>query len=170
MTFGRALLLIWLGFHLVTMVASMTKDLPLGKALRPYTDWYQWRVGVHQNWTMYAPNPRMQTIWVEYVGIRADGSEVPLDLFVGRPDPKGWITRYVRAGKLERNSTSRKHIRASFVRWYCRTSKEAGDPLKHIRAEKVTVPTPPPDKRADMPDRTEWPEKRVRLETWNCRS
>ena len=168
MTPTRILLCVWLAFHLLTMVVSITKDTPFGKAVRPYTDPYQWRVGVHQNWTMYAPNPRTSTDWVEYTGIYAGDTEVPLPLDVGRPDPTAVIWSYVRAGKLERNSVSRKHIRASYVRWFCRTSKEAGKPLRKITATEVRVVTPPPEQRGDLP-RSAWPERRKVLESWNCK-
>lgn len=163
---ARWLLLAWLALHLFTMTVSMAKDTAFGKMFRPYTDPYQWRVGVHQNWTMYAPNPRLSTTWLEYTGIHDDKSEVPLELFIGRPDPLGIQTHYEREGKLERNAVSRKHIRASFVRWYCRTSKEAGKGLRQIRVEKVAVHTPPPE---DFKPRSEWRETRNVLETWNCK-
>ena len=166
MTPGRILLCIWLAFHLLTMVASMTKELPIGKAIRPLTDPYQWRVGVHQNWTMYAPNPRVSTVWVEFIGVYGDASTTPLPMFVGRPDTDAIIWRYMRAGKFERNAVSRKHLRASMVRWYCRTAKEEGKDLRKIRTETVTVITPPPEKHGP---RSEWRETRSPLETWNCK-
>lgn len=163
---ARWLLLAWLALHLFTMTVSMAKDTSFGKLFRPYTDPYQWRVGVHQNWTMYAPNPRMSTSWVEYTGVRDDKSELALALPIGRPDPNGIQWWYEREGKLERNAVSRKHIRASFVRWYCRTQQEKGDPIRQIRAEEVAVHTPPP---GDWRPRTEWRETRKKLETWNCK-
>lgn len=166
MTPTRWLLLVWLAAHLLTMSVSMAKDTAYGKALRPWTDPYQWRVGVHQNWTMYAPNPRMATTWLEYTGIHDDATEVPLAQLVGQPDPTGVITHYEREGKLERNGVSRKHIRASFVRWYCRVSLEQGKPLRQIRVVKATQHTPPP---SSWTPRSTWPIRRTKLETWNCK-
>jgi hypothetical protein len=180
----RPLLLIWLVWHLFVMGVDLSKhvsrSLAAGSALqrslavvadlRDYTEWYQWRIGVHQNWSMFIPNPRTSTSWLEVEGITLDKQRVALPLIVGEPDPEGWLLTYPRAGKHERNAVAghRKRLRAAYTRHYCRVNKEAGRPLRGIDFYAVSYRTPPPEQRGARP-RSEWPRTRRKLGGWNCK-
>ena len=163
----RGLLLCWLAFHLLTMTVSLSKGSAFHRWMHPYTDWYQWRVGIHQNWSMFAPNPRLSTVWLEFEGVDESGGVEPIPMVSGTPDPHGWILRYARAGKLERNAVARKHIRASYVRFFCGKSRSDGHPYRRIQIYKLSQPTIAPALRAHTP-RSEWPTNRTLLEDWNC--
>lgn len=189
----RPLLLVWLVWHLFVMSVDMAKhvsrtieknSIPASIAepvrafggvlgsyskLRAYTEWYQWRIGVHQNWSMFVPNPRLSTTWLEVEGVRKDRTRRALPLIVGEPDPEGAIWTYARAGKHERNAVSghREKLRMAYTRYYCAKAKAAGDPLKAVEFFAVSVPTPRPEMRADKP-REAWPRRRKKLGGWNC--
>lgn len=162
---------LFLLFHLAMMTVSMSKsgrkDNAAAKAVfeggRPYTEPYQWTFGLHQNWPMFAPNPRTSTSWLEVEGKRAsDGSYVPIDMPHGVPDARGHIVLYDRSGKLERNALSREHLRAAFVRWACRTHPE---PLQAVKLWRADQKTQPPGSGP----RETWPVKRRVFEEWRCK-
>lgn len=156
-----SLFIVW---HLLMMTASMSAASGLTKELVKLTDPYQWTFGLHQNWPMFAPNPRLETSWLEAEGKLDDGTVVPLELPHGMPDPEGTILLYDRSGKLERNASTRDHIRAAFVRWYCRTHEPA---LAKVRFTLVRQPTPPPG--SNPGPRSEWKVQRRELEEWRCK-
>lgn len=166
----RALISAYLVIHLFTMSVSLARRSPVGELLHPITDPWQWTVGMHQNWDMFVPDPRLETSWLEVEGIRADGTRVPVAMPHGTPDPRGVILAYDRSGKLERNAVAskRKALRASFVRWICAEQAAAGDPFTEVAFTRAAQATPPPGKRADSP-RADWPIRRSPLETWKCR-
>ena len=170
-----ALKILWSLFlvgHLLMMTVSMAKtgrDHPVvgtfWKTARPYTEPYQWTFGLHQNWPMFAPNPRLATSWLEVEGKRAsDGGYEPIQMPHGTPDPRGHILLYDRSGKLERNALSREHLRAAFVRWACRTHPVPLQKVKFVRADQST---PAPGTAAGP--RESWPIRRRELEEWRCK-
>jgi hypothetical protein len=163
---------VFLVFHLLMMTVSMAKsgrDTPVVgdffRAVKPFTEPYQWTFGLHQNWPMFAPNPRLSTSWLEVTGkLASDGTYVPVAMPHGTPDPRGHILLYDRSGKLERNASSREHLRAAFVRWACRTHPE---PLQAVKFVKATQTTPPPG--SDPGPREMWRVRRSPLEEWRCK-
>lgn len=165
----RALVSVYLGVHLITMAVSVARRTPIGETLHPLTDPWQWTVGMHQNWDMFVPDPRLETAWLVVEGVRPDGSRVPIAMPHGTPDPQGVILLYDRSGKLERNAVSgkRKALRASFTRWACREHAEAGDRLTEVAFRKRSQRTPRPEARDGTP-RAEWPVRETELESWNC--
>lgn len=182
--FLRPLLLVWLVWHLFVMSVDLSKHVsrsigpgfgPLYVALdawsglRDWTEWYQWRVGVHQNWSMFVPNPRLSTSWLVVEGVRPDGTRVPLELVVGRPDEDSWIGHYERAGKHERNALARHRdrLRMAYTRHFCRLAREAGEPLKSVQFFQEVQPTPPPARRG-LQARADWKLTRRELGGWNC--
>ncbi|MCA9567201.1 MAG: hypothetical protein KC656_05140 [Myxococcales bacterium] len=188
----RPLLLVWLVWHLLVMSVDVSKHvsrtLPSGGATAPLqealdtwaslrdpigpwpgTEWYQWRVGVHQNWSMFVPNPRLSTSWLVVEGVRPDKSRVPLPLVVGRPDPNGVIWSYARAGKHERNAEGghRERLRMAYTRYYCRVMAARGEPLRSVEFFIESQATPPPERRGETP-REQWPVSRRKAGGWNC--
>ncbi len=183
---SRRLLLAWLCWHLFVMSVDIAKHVermldpssvpalrPVDRALAAWaglrflTEPYQWRIGLHQNWSMFVPNPRLNTSWLEVEGERPDGSRIPLPLVVG--EPSGPIWRYARAGKHERNAlgTHRKALRMAYTRYYCRTMAARGEPLARVHFTRVARRTPPPAQRGRLP-RERWPVHRTDLGGWNC--
>lgn len=180
----RPLLLIWLAWHLFVMSVDIAKHAskrmgsgfgPLDTALdaysglRAYTEWYQWRVGVHQNWSMFVPNPRLATSWLVVEGVRPDKTRVPLELEVDRPEVDSWIGHYERAGKHERNAlgSHRDRLRMAYTRYFCRVMAERGQPLRSVEFFVEAQRTPPPGRRGEKP-RADWPVSRRPLGGWNC--
>jgi hypothetical protein len=131
---------------------------------------YEKTIGVHQNWTMFVPNPGKSTIWLEATGFRGAEKEAVATLF-GEPDPRGTIWLYERANKYERNlaGKERKAMRAGMVRWLCAKAKAAGTPYTEIEFTKASKPTPQPSERAAAGARETWPIERTRLERWRCK-
>jgi hypothetical protein len=160
---------VYLVIHLFTMSVSLARETPYGELFHGLTDPWQWTVGMHQNWDMFVPDPRLETSWLEVEGVRPDGSRVPIAMPHGVPDPQGVILLYDRSGKLERNAISKKRdgLRASFTRWACREHAAAGDPLAEIVFTKASQATVPPAERASRP-RAGWPVRRTPLEGWRC--
>ena len=165
----RTALHLFLLVHLSMMTISLLSKTPVHKEIKFLTARYQWTFGLHQNWSMFTPNPRLSTSWMDVVGIRADGSRVSIPLPHGTPEPDGIEWAYDRSGKLERNAIGkhRKKLRAAFVRWVCRTHEDH-DPLRKIEIASMTQTTPTPAERAAKPRET-WPIRRKVMETWNCR-
>lgn len=173
----RGVASVFLVWHLFMMSVAMSKGLkgapgfePIGEyhdRMKWVTDPYQWTFGLHQTWPMFAPNPRMETAWLEVEGkLAADGTYVDAGMPHGTPDPHGAIWFYDRSGKLERNASAkkRKYLRAAFVRWICRTHPQ------ELQAVKVTVAkqrTQPPGHALGA--RENWPIRRSVLEEWRCK-
>ena len=156
---------VFLVWHLFMMTVSMARKTPFGDVASKVTDPYQWTFGLHQNWPMFAPNPRLETAWLVVQGqVAADDSWVDLELPHGTPDPEGPILLYDRSGKLERNAISRKHLRASFVRWYCRRHTPE---LQAVRIDRLRQRTPAPGSQPGA--RATWKVERDTLEEWRCR-
>ncbi|MEZ4317144.1 MAG: hypothetical protein R3F61_06560 [Myxococcota bacterium] len=150
--------------HLTMMCLSVLGSIDIAKDASKLTDPYQWTFGLHQNWPMFAPNPRLETAWLEMEGkLASDGSYVPLVLPHGMPDPHGSIVLYDRSGKLERNAITRKHLRAAFVRWFCAKTEPE---LQAVRIWRIRQPTPKPGTPGP---RESWPVHRDELEEWRCR-
>lgn len=167
---ARAALHLFLLAHLFMMSVSMANKTPYGDAFRFLTERYQWTFGLHQNWSMFTPNPRMSTSWMDVVGIRDDGTRVPFALPHGTPEPDGIEWTYDRAGKLERNAIGghRKKVRAAFVRWACRLNEDTEARFAQVEIAKFSQKTVKPEVRSATPRET-WPIRRNVMETWNCR-
>ena len=192
----KALLLVWLAWHSYVVAVNLTvhitrpwrgKRAPESVAgvlfgvpirvrhlqaladLRHTTDWYEKRLGVHQNWPMFAPNPRMSTTWLHLIGEYADGSERVIPYGVGKPDARApkWI--YERSGKYERNATAKKRriLRRGITRDLCRDAHANHEGLKFVRFESHSVRTPLPGK-ATLP-RDQRRTSKVQLSRFKCK-
>ena len=156
---------VFLVAHLFMMTVSVARKTAFGDVAHHYTDPYQWTFGLHQNWPMFAPNPRLETSWLEMEGkLASDGSWVQLELPHGTPDPHGRIILYDRSGKLERNALSREHLRATFVRWYCRVHEPE---LAAVKITRLRQRTPKPG--SNPGPREGWRIQRNVMEEWRCR-
>ena len=166
----RAALHLFLLAHLFMMSVSMANKTPYEEAFGFLTERYQWTFGLHQNWSMFAPNPRLSSAWMDVVGIREDGTRVPFPLPHGTPEPYGVEWTYDRSGKLERNAIGghRKKVRAAFVRWACRLNDDGDTRFAKVEVASFSQKTVPPGMRAATP-REAMPIHRTVLETWNCR-
>lgn len=167
----RAAMSLFLIFHLTAMGLSIARDVrPLGELRSKLTRTYERTIGVHQNWTMFVPNPGLSTIWLEATGFRGEERESLPTLF-GEPDPHGTIWFYERANKYERNlaNKDRKEMRAGLVRWLCQSAKDAGHPYTEIQFDRASKATPAPNARQAAGPRESWPVERKRLERWKCK-
>ena len=167
----RAGMSLFLLFHLSAMALSAGREVDVvGDVRAKLTRTYEKTIGVHQNWTMFVPNPGTSTIWLEATGFRGAEKEPVATLF-GEPDPHGTIWLYERANKYERNlaGKERKAMRAGLVRWLCANAKEAGAPYTEIEFHRASKPSPTPARRAAAGPRETWPIERTRLERWRCK-
>jgi hypothetical protein len=167
----RTVMSLFLLFHLSAMMLSVGRDVHVAGDLRAtLTRTYEKTIGVHQNWTMFVPNPGTSTIWLEATGFRGAEKEPVATLF-GEPDPHGTIWLYERANKYERNlaGKERKAMRAGMVRWLCANAKEAGTPYQEIEFSRASKRTPKPAARAAAGPRETWPIERTQLERWRCK-
>lgn len=160
----RVLLSAWVAWHLLAMAGSALRDTPLG-AVRAVTRPYEQLLGVHQTWPMFGTAPR-RTHVLRMSGRLDDGTEVPLPATGGEPD-FGPILRFNRRNKFLRNAVSKKYLRASLVRWQCRTARAQGAPLRQVLMDRETWTTPAPTAQGGM--RGTWAHEITHLETWNCK-
>jgi hypothetical protein len=168
----RGLLSVFLAYHGVAMLLSIAQEYPpVGELRAALTRSYERTIGVHQNWTMFTPNPSKSTQWLEAVGTLPDGTQVPIELLFGEPDPHGTIWLYERTNKFERNlcDKTRSSLRAGYVRWLCAEAKESGTPFTHIAFVRALRKTPAPELRAEAGPRESWPIERKDLERWRCK-
>lgn len=192
----KALLLVWLAWHTYVVsvnvavnvtgpwrngraddaVVGMLVGVPITAghleriaALRQTTDFYEKALGVHQNWPMFAPNPRLSTTWLHLIGEYRDGTERVIPFAIGRPDDRSPVWVYDRGGKFERNATAKKrtYLRRGVMRDLCRDAAARGEDLHHVRFESHAMGTPPPGVAA-LP-RSERPVSRVQLSRFVCK-
>lgn len=169
----RTLYTAFLAFHLLAMTGSIFQGVaPINEVRKVLTRPYERTIGVHQNWTMFVPNPAQSTTWFRAIGEpRSDpGTELELEVLHGRPDPEGVILHYARKNKFDRNMTAKRRdeLRAGYVRYLCRIHKEQGVPMSHIAFDAMRMQTPPPGERGEVA-RSAWPVNTTRLERWRCR-
>ncbi|HHO53513.1 MAG TPA: hypothetical protein ENK18_22250 [Deltaproteobacteria bacterium] len=153
--------------HGAAVFGSLLSRWPVGRAVRAWTEPWEKVLGVHQNWPMFAYAPR-QTTWVELIGHREDGTQVPIPLLPGELEPGWFMTGYVRAGKLQRNAEPerRERLRMALVRWSCRHQVAQGDPVRRVSVIGAERQTPAPG-TYQLP-RSDWPVNREDLGRWNC--
>lgn len=163
-----SLFIVW---HLLMMGVSMGRDTAVGEALRVVTKPYEQLFGLHQTWTMFAPDPPRGTTWLEAEGIHPDGQRVRLPVAAEPPDPSGPILGYDRGGKFSRNvgGTHRGKLRTGYVRGLCRAAASEGVTLRGVRLIRHIRQTPVPSGRATVPDREDWPVKTHRFRERPCR-
>jgi hypothetical protein len=153
-------LVVW---HLVVSVGSVFADVPVGQAIRTVTGPWEKLLGVNQGWPMFGVPPRA-TRTLQFVGITADGRELPLPMFSGEPDPESIVWRYDRLGKLERNSlaANKKELLQGLIRAACRSSE-----VVTVRIDELTRPSPLPFS-GDPGPRASWPTTVETLRTQDC--
>ena len=167
---GMAIWSVFLLWHGLVVVASVTKDTPIGQTLRVVTKPYEQFLGVHQTWTMFAPNAPRESTWVEAIGVTTSGVKVPVGTFTGAPDPSELNLVYNRMGKFERNVTKKKKgsLRRGYARGLCRMLAAEGiTDIEGISFVLFRSPTPPPSER-DVP-RDQWPVIRHDYAVRSCR-
>jgi hypothetical protein len=162
----RVLLSLVVAVHLLAMAGSALRYTPVGPPIRELTRPYEQLLGVHQTWPMFGVAPR-STHTLHMSGLTPDGTEVALPSLGADVRLDGVLWRYQRRNKLMRNAVSRKPLRASFVRWQCRTAAERGVDLAQVVMRRHSVHTPPPTVRGQP--RSTWKTETTRLETWNCK-
>jgi hypothetical protein len=153
--------------HLLAGAANVSKDTGPGKALRAVTMPWEKVLAVHQTWPMFAVPPTATGV-LQVRGVPMGGGPmVELQPLPGEPPFDGVVWVYARAGKLERNATSKKrdYLRASLTRSLCRRHPE----LAAIRFDRVSRRTPPPRFGAPFLPRRAWGVTSTHLEQWNCK-
>lgn len=157
---ARALLSLFVVWHVVGMGASLGKKTPVGKAIREVTGPYEKLLGVWQSWGMFGPNPPFGTSWLKVEGTTSTGRVVELPALVGEKDFDRIDWTYSRIQKVERNmfDKSKQSLRASYGRMLCREftgEAAAGQPperLVEVRIRKDRTMTPKPGQRDQVPE------------------
>ena len=161
---------VFLLWHGLVVVASVTKDTALGQTIRVVTKPYEQFLGVHQTWTMFAPNAPRESTWVEAIGVTTSGEKVSIGTFTGRPDAADLNLIYNRMGKFERNISKKKKgsLRRGYARGLCRLAAADGvADLDGISFVLFRSPIPPPEGR-QVP-REQWPVQRHDYAVRSCR-
>ena len=169
-TRAKALWSIFLLWHGLVVLGSVMSKTPLGETIRLVTKPYEKFLGVHQTWTMFAPNAPRESTWVEAIGVTTSGEKIPVGTFTGEPVLDELRLVYNRMGKFERNISKKKKgsLRRGYARGLCRLARADGiedlDGISFVFFRSATVP---PSRRAAEP-RDTWPVDRHDYAVRSC--
>ena len=141
----RLLVILFLSFHAVTVVASLTRHSAAGAAVRSMTRPYESLLGIYQMWTMFSPNPPVADTWAAVRAIDADGQPHPLPAIRGAREDVSIEWYYRRSGKLERNMLEKN--RRKYLRMYVQALCAADPRWQTIEVDRVRRHTPTPAER-----------------------
>ncbi|MEC7946808.1 MAG: hypothetical protein VX265_04525 [Myxococcota bacterium] len=126
------------------MIGSLARERDWGADMRMRTRTYERALGIHQNWSMFAPNAPRSSVWMAAEAETARNETVVLRPPLGRllPGPVEW--HYRRLGKLERLGVKKSHsdIRRALTRTWCRRMHDDGTPITAVRILQYWQPTP----------------------------
>jgi hypothetical protein len=166
----RAGMSLFLLFHLTAMTLSLGRDVESSDDLRAtLTRTYEKTIGVHQNWTMFVPNPGMSTIWLEATGFRGAETSRSRRCSASRIRTDDLALRAGEQVRAEPRGQGAQGDACGMVRWLCANAKEAGAPYTEIEFSRRASRRPSRRKRAAAGPRETWPIERTRLERWRCK-
>ena len=156
---SRALLSLFLIWHLAAGVVGIGRSTALGKALSDVVRPYEQLLGIYQRWGMFAPHPPRKTIWPEAIGFTSSGDKVVLPIAWEDPDGDGVRRTYDHTTLLDRILIGGDHrrLRAGYINWLCARAEADGRPVKRVEIYSVRqrILSPRAARRGDpLPDET----------------
>lgn len=135
---------VYLAYHGFSVVGSLARERDWGADMRTKTRTYERALGIHQNWSMFAPNAPRSSVWMEVEAETDQDETLVLQPPLGQvlPGPVEW--HYRRLGKLERLGVKKSHsdIRRALTRTWCRRMHEDERPITAVRILQYWQPTP----------------------------
>jgi hypothetical protein len=135
---------LFLCMHGWMVVGSLANERDWGKQMRAKTRTYERALGIHQNWSMFAPNAPRSSVWMKVEADAVWDEVVEIEPPVGGPLPGPFEWHYRRLGKLERLGVKKSHsdIRRVLAKTWCKRLDEQKMPVKTIRIHQYWQPTP----------------------------
>lgn len=138
-----------MAWHGWAVVGSLGRERDWGKDIRTHTRTYEKALGIHQNWSMFAPNAPRSSIWMDVEGDAVWDEVLTIQPPLGQvlPGPIEW--HYRRLGKLERLGLKKSHsdIRRALARTWCARMDARKETVTAVRFYQNWVTTPSPSKR-----------------------
>ncbi|MEZ4383553.1 MAG: hypothetical protein R3A79_19640 [Nannocystaceae bacterium] len=155
---GIALVSLFLAYHTLALLLHVT---PSGGLARQAEDGFGRALGVRayihatsnvQSWSMFAPNPFRENIFVRVLVEGADGEVTDLghDIHGRRRYP---YVVYDRLAKINRRLADQQWYLEPYAAWVCREWERThgGEPARRVHLVKLTSHIPPPREAWAMP-------------------
>ena len=141
---------LYLMVHGWMVVGSLASDRDWGQWMRAKTRTYERALGIHQNWSMFAPNSPRSSVWMVVEGVAVWDEVIQIQPPLGGPLPGPVEWHYRRLGKLERLGVKKSHsdIRRVLARTWCQRMDADKQTLKKVRIHQYWQPTPTMAQRA----------------------
>lgn len=142
--FGRAALTAALGLLVAAVALWNLPAGPLRAQVRPVLRPVLLRLGLHQDWGLFSPNPARHSQALEPRVLLADGSQETVALPLGDPlvgALRGYRWRKWQAGVLD---PDHQELSSGFARWVARDFTRDPRGLRHVALVRRRATTPPP--------------------------
>jgi hypothetical protein len=173
---GRVLVSLFVAYHAAVLVVY---NLPAAGLSRGLFHWFERRLGAadyiaatgsRQVWSMFAPNPPRENVFIRVLVEDQEGElhDVEHDIYGRRSHP---YVFYEHMGKVNQRLAEEILQRRSYAAWVCREWQRdhAGQPARAVHLVRLSTRIPTPaEVAAGTDDPRERPPRREPLEVVSC--